>query len=92
MRGWPPTGTVTSESSLPSSWLGRSAFSQSIVLSMRDCISARQINFIEGIRKFAGDARLVNKLLTECIRAVQRERTQSRLGGPTSLVLLARAA
>jgi len=33
-----------------------------------------QLNFIEGIRKFAGDARLVNKLLTECIRAVQRER------------------
>jgi hypothetical protein len=33
-----------------------------------------QINFIEGTRKFAGDARLVNKLLTECIRSVQRER------------------
>jgi hypothetical protein len=33
-----------------------------------------QINFIEGIRKFAGDARLVNNLLTECIRGVQRER------------------
>jgi hypothetical protein len=33
-----------------------------------------QINFTEGIGKFAGDARLVNKLLTECIRGVQRER------------------
>jgi hypothetical protein len=33
-----------------------------------------QINFIEGIRKSAGDARLVNKLLTECIKAVQRKR------------------
>jgi hypothetical protein len=33
-----------------------------------------QINFIEGIRKFAGDTQLVNKLLMECIRAVQRER------------------
>ena len=32
MRGWPPIGTVTSESSLPSSWLGRSPFKKSTVL------------------------------------------------------------
>jgi hypothetical protein len=33
-----------------------------------------RINFVDGVRKFAGDARLVDKLLTECIRGVQRER------------------
>src|SRR5438067_2011177 len=45
VRGWPPIGTVTSLSSLPSIWLARSPFRKSTVLSMRVCIPAQVVSW-----------------------------------------------